>query len=332
MTHPSDAIRWLHSICVTSLKWPCEISVQTQYQAKFEQDDLHLARYPDILITLRTEGSTEIVFIESKIGSDLSGANQLAEYSAILSKMSADRKTLLFVTRDYNKQELPSVHGLIPAGIPAPRFEQTRWLLFARFLESVEPDSTVNEIRAYMKEHALDRPDVFTPFELASLAALPRALSVMRAVLDDELRDEFEAMCGIKTSPYDDAVHVVRSDTFAIQTPAAKSLPIGVTVGFWFGSAEGEFPLVFAQLFHQKAVPEKARIVEAMLRFARENPEWSAQDVGELSAWGRVFCQTSLAALIGGDSHVNAIKDYLRARMAEMKRFASAVPELNWPS
>jgi len=172
------------------------------------------------------------------VGSGLSGADQLQIYARILSGYPASRRTLIFITRDYLPQDPAVVLSQVRIGVEKPSFIQTRWSHFAshfgRTAASTE-DPIVTELLNYMKKEQLTQDHQFTPADVAAITSFPHAYSVMRSVINDELRAKLSAVCGELMDDYDTDVQAIRGPMLTLRN-RLKNLNIGVNLGFLVGA------------------------------------------------------------------------------------------------
>jgi hypothetical protein len=118
--HPTELIGWLKKLGVVEVPESLSVSVETQHYCRPTQDDDTPEKYPDFLIRLQSGEEEQLIFIESKIGSGLSGDDQLQVYARILSSMAAAHRTLLFITIDYSPQEEGFVRPCMSGKPPSP--------------------------------------------------------------------------------------------------------------------------------------------------------------------------------------------------------------------
>ncbi len=104
-------------------------------QQTFERLSHHFSdSRPDIIIELIDGSNRDIIFIESKIGSQ-EGCNQLKRYAEILDKLSGFRhKHLIYITRDFEIKEIKTIFCEIPKS--NVYFKQARWHEFHQFLNT----------------------------------------------------------------------------------------------------------------------------------------------------------------------------------------------------
>lgn len=330
---PKAFIDWLRKLGATQLDSSASLSVRTQFHCPRNDEEQIPEKYPDLLIRLSDGTSEEIIFIESKIGSKLSGKSQLQDYAFILSSFSADRRTLLFITRDYYPQDKDAVLSKVPSDRQKPEFFQTRWSNFAAHFGrkgSVSAaDPVVSELIDFMKKEQLTQDHQFTPQDIAAITGFQHAYSVMRAVIDGDLRTRLTAVCGELKDDYDSAVRVIRDPKLTLCYPS-RNRNISVDVGFWLEGDDDGYPLVFGEISFDAKTKDKAAVVAAMLKFAESRKDWKAVDVSATSLWGRIGKECSLGVFLGEPNHADAIKKFLGGIIDDIKQFQAANSKLPW--
>ena len=328
-----EFVRWLRALHVTELPDSISISVHTHYYCPPSEENETREKYPDFLVRLGDGLAEEIIFIESKVDSDLSGKNQLQVYARILSAFSASRKTLLFITRDYYPQDHAAVLALIPPDREKPEFLQARWSHFAAHFKQCNRaanDPIVTELLDFMKNEKLTQDHQFTPADIAAITGFQHAYSVMRSVIDDELRTRLSGVCGELMDDYDTDVQVIRGPMLTLRN-RPKGRNIGVTLGFWLEPDDQGYPWIYGDIWFDAKTQDKAKVVQAMLEFvSRKSNEWRAEDLSEASSYGRVFRECSLAAFLAEPNHASAIKKFLFEIIDDIGEFKKAYPKLAW--
>lgn len=179
------------------------INIRTQQSFGALEDHQHSSR-PDVVIELsesllveavddqRLDEAqiplTDIVFVESKIGSR-EGEDQLLRYAEQLSAIPEARlRTLVYITRDYDpKDEAEIVSGLGDSGAPI-EFVQVRWHEFYRALEDYQstslPESDlIEEVLLFMKQHGMSQTNRLSAADVVALSGMTRVLAFMRETL-----------------------------------------------------------------------------------------------------------------------------------------------------
>jgi hypothetical protein len=138
-------LQWLQKLGVTKLCEADEIAVSTQQRLEPIEGLHSFGSKPDITIRLRNGLRIEVVFIESKVGSQ-EGHGRLSRYMDQLRALpGVDQRSLIFITRDYEPKDDLS-DGIV-------RFVSARWSHLYHFLRAVEsPSDTIRELLKFMKE------------------------------------------------------------------------------------------------------------------------------------------------------------------------------------
>lgn len=324
---PQTFLAWLQALGATKLDESVKVFVGTQQHCPRSEDLQTPEKYPDFFIRICGSNREEILFIESKVGSGLSGEDQLQIYARILSGYAASRRTLLFITRDYFPQDPTLVLSQVPASANKLNFIQARWSGFAshfRRCTTRPADPIITELLEYMKKEQLTQDHQFMPADVAAIASFPHAYSVMRSVISDELRARLSAVCGYLMDDYDTDVQVIRSPMLTLRN-RLKGRNIGVNLGFWLEPGDDGYPVVFGDISFDTRARKKEEIVKALLEFAdKKAGRWQAENVSVNSPWGRVVCERSLASFLGELDHVQAIKKFLLDLIEDIAEFKSS--------
>lgn len=163
-------LRWLRKLRVTELDDADEIAVSTQQEFKPIEGLHSFGSKPDIMIWVRKGSRIEVVFIESKVGSE-EGQGQLSKYMDQLRALpGVDQRSLVFITRDYEPKKV-ALDGDV-------KFFPSRWSDFYHFLTQA-PNDTIHELLKFMKENNMSQSNRFTAIELLALTNHYRARSLM---------------------------------------------------------------------------------------------------------------------------------------------------------
>jgi len=330
--HPFEFVNWLRSIGVAELSESAALSIATQYHSPENIGDELPAKRPDMLVWLREGDRQQVIFVESKIGSGLSGDDQLQMYARILWKMSTTaKKTLLFITRDHFPQNAAKILQSIPPD-QSPQFIQRRWYDFTKYIDiqlQRKPDILTYEILKYMKDRQLDMPNRFTPADIASLAGFTHALNAMRAVIDGEFESAFEKAFGSKLDTYDRDVRIAKFGSYGqFVTPSKRSETI-VSLGFYFNHERDEYPVLYGDISFDSRTKNKAEVGKALHECAsKSGGRWLEDGVTVTSAVGTIYSQTSLASFLSSEDHVSAMRQYLLDLLEEIVEIRRRHPVL----
>ncbi|MBW4562248.1 MAG: PD-(D/E)XK nuclease family protein [Mojavia pulchra JT2-VF2] len=148
-------IAWLkhHSIITDDSYSNIKILTQQEYKrlVNHTQDSR-----PDIVVELSNGLKTDIVFIESKIGS-VEGEGQLKRYAEILDSLPKENfryRSLVYITREYEPKTSSKILYSSDYLFEVPlnvKFYQLRWFQFFSFLNKRITDTLAKEILMFME-------------------------------------------------------------------------------------------------------------------------------------------------------------------------------------
>lgn len=312
---PQLCLKWLEDaglISEAGEEEPRYVRVSTQ-ESFIPLEDHEIGSRPDMILRVYgareedVESSVEYVLLESKIGSG-EGQDQLKRYAGHLNVMRADRKTLVYITRAYDPKDPQKIVDSA-SGI---KFRQMRWHDFYKFLQTVEKDTLVEEVMAFMEEQGMAKSHRFTNTDLVALTGVPRAFEIFDETFGDEVRAELEDFARNKISGA--AVHGL--EQVRRQNRYIMLAHLDGWYGYCYLSHELGGPDGFSWVkVYLEAPPKKSgheaerdRFVEAMRRVALRN-EWRSIDL-EDTKWGKVSRERSLASFLSEEDHVAAIKHF----------------------
>jgi hypothetical protein len=330
--NPVAFINWLRQVGVTQLPTSTALHVRTQFHCAANLEDETRDKYPDLFIRLTSGKIEEWIFIEAKVGSELSGDDQLQQYARILGRSESHRKTLLFITRDYYPQDPREVLQDIEQA-RRPHFIQKRWFDVATAIRSHvnshPEDSLSRNILAYMEEQQLTRATQFSPADLAAISAFPHALGIMRSVFDGEIRDRFEAVCGTVMDDWDTCIRVARNNALDLRTNSKQ--PISFGLSFWLPGDDLGYPGVLGHVHCEFRKKGNEKLVAALHDYASRKPDdWVIENVSMSSDWGRIMKYRSIASFLGEEDHVAALKKFFEEVLSAFDELKRLHPDIAW--
>jgi hypothetical protein len=321
-------LRWLQELGVTELHGADEIAVSTQ-QAFESIEGLHTTgSKPDVTIRVRKGSRVEVVFIESKVGSEES-QGQLSKYMDQLRALpGVDRRSLVFVTRDYEPKEL-----LLDKTV---EFFPTRWSDFYHFLRTLEsPSDTILELLKFMKENNMSQSNRFTPIELLALTNHHRARSLMDATMWENVVKKFEKVCGATSSATKAMTQLRKHNRYVMIAGHGDGYQIECFLGYMFPDEQpSDSPEVgICILVNPKAV-ERPAISRGMLEFTEATKgamrEWYHWELGNDRTWAGIGCTKNLEDFLAKEDHVAAISNWFEELLDDAAAFRSKYPKLPW--
>ena len=354
-TKPGLCIGWLEETGLLSLTSAAKVDdrhVRISSQRSFASLEHHdTSSRPDLLIEVyRSLGedskdggsSVDVVMVECKIGS-AEGPEQLRRYAEHLDKMAGfSGKTLLYVTRAYD----PKNRDKILAGLnDNVRFEQLRWHDFYRFLQTVEKDTLVEEVMAFMEEQGMARSYCFSATDLVVLSGLPRGFEILDETLGGEVKAELESFAGHRSLRESHSLNEVRWFRRYLTRAQLHGLDLFCDVGYQMGKVEESapasilhipadgYPAAFVGLEAQPGAVGREVSVAAMKRITL-NENWDPYNLDNPSGWAGVRHVRSFTSLLAEEDHVAAVKRFfvesIRQLKEELTAFKKEHPDLIW--
>ncbi|MBD2505991.1 PD-(D/E)XK nuclease family protein [Nostoc muscorum FACHB-395] len=187
---------WLKHHSIISDDNYSSVKISTQQEHKGLESHTEDSRL-DIVVELSTGLTTDVIFIESKIGAK-DGNNALKKYAEILSNLPNVRdRILIYITRDYDpKQEIKT-----PAFNLEPKisFSQLRWYQFYARLQQHSADILAQEILIFMRRNGMSTTNQFSSVDLLTMVNFNKTLNLMKSTLNEEVQHEFKlAFGGVK--------------------------------------------------------------------------------------------------------------------------------------
>ncbi|AFY50994.1 hypothetical protein Nos7524_5271 [Nostoc sp. PCC 7524] len=186
-------IAWLQENLIIDNNNYHSINISTQKEHQGLDSHKQDSRF-DMVIELSNQVNTDVIIIESKIGSK-DGDNNLKKYAEILSYFpNVRRRTLIYITREYDPRE--DIKNFADDLLPMVAFYQLRWYQFYAFLQKNADDTLGKEIIIFMRNNAMSHTNQFSPIDLITMMNFNKALESMKATLSEEVEKEFKLAFG----------------------------------------------------------------------------------------------------------------------------------------
>ncbi|MEH2114835.1 PD-(D/E)XK nuclease family protein [Nostoc sp.] len=318
-----------HSIISDDNYSSIKISTQQKHQAlPSHYDD---SRF-DIVVELSNGLSTDVIFIESKIGAK-DGNNALKKYAEILSNLPNVRhRILIYITRDYDpKEEIKT-----PAFNLEPKisFYQLRWYQFYARLQQHATDILAQEILIFMRKNGMSHTNQFSSVDLLTMVNYNKTLNLMESTLNDEIQQEFKLAFGGVIKGAASRTQWKWDERYIIYTHFSPSVwdlwcglgyfdlnPINLTDYPYLG--------IFLQVSHRFG--QRAKIIESMQKIINDKPNtWTPVNLKVLPAWSGIFYRKSLQDFLSEENHVSAIKLFFQESIKELKTVQEQYFDFPW--
>ncbi|WP_414513622.1 PD-(D/E)XK nuclease family protein [Nostoc sp. PCC 9305] len=322
-------LNWLkhHSIIGDDKYSSIKISTQQEHQAlAIHTEDSRL----DIVVELSTGLSTDVIFIESKIGST-EGWRQLEKYAEILSNLPNVRhRILIYITRDYDpKEEIKT-----PAFNLEPKvsFYQLRWHQFYASLQQHATDILAQEILIFMRNNKMSQNNQFSSVDLLTMMNFNKTLNLMESTLNEEVQQKFKLAFGglIKPIASTSMTQWRWYSRYIIYTKFSGD-------NFWCGLGYfnlnpdnfTEYPYLGICLEVYGNFVERPKIIESMHKVINDQPNiWTPENLTILPDCSAIFYRKSLQEFLSQENQLSAIKDFFLKSINELKNIQ---PDFNFP-
>lgn len=335
-TRPQLCFAWLEEVGALS-SGSASGTISVRSQRSFGPLEHHgVASRPDLVIEAHrpageefSTGDTlaEVVMIESKIGSK-EGSEQLRRYAEHLDGMEGiGGKTLMYITRGYDPKDPDEILSDLNANF---RFKQLRWHGFYRFLQTLEKDSLIEEVIAFMEEQGMARSYRFSAADLMALSGLPQAFDLMDETLDGGVNSELEHFTGSKSRR--ESMSVFRRLRRYCVLAQLHGFDLFCYVGYHLNTADG-YPEVGVHLQAQPRATGRSASIDGMRRIVLFDG-WDSYNLDDPAGWAGVHRTVSLAGLLSAEDHVAAVEQFfiesIRQLRVELTAFKKERPDLPW--
>ncbi|MEH2389388.1 MAG: PD-(D/E)XK nuclease family protein [Nostoc sp.] len=322
---------WLkhHSIISDDNYSSIKISTQQEHQAlAIHTEDSRL----DIAVELSTGLSTDIIFIESKIGST-EGWRQLEKYAEILSNLPNVRhRILIYITRDYDpKEEIKT-----PAFNLEPKvsFYQLRWHQFYARLQQHATDILAQEILIFMRNNKMSQNNQFSSVDLLTMVNFNKTLNLMESTLNEEVQQKFKLAFGGVIKGAASRTQWKWEERYIIYTHLSPS-----TWDLWCGlgylglnpSNLTDYPYLGILLHVSPRFGQRSKIIESMQKIINDKPNiWTPINLKVLPAWSGIFYRKSLQEFLSEKDQLSAIKLFFQESIKELKTVQEQYFDFPW--
>lgn len=326
---PRLVFAWLQSIGATSLdETKARITVRSQQAFPALKGHDRGSRI-DLTIRLQCKDSAEIIFVESKVGSQ-EGQDQLQHYADHLAmacqEEGVSRGILVYVTRDFEVVDPPRFD-------PSSKcvfLEQTRWFVFYRqLLAHVGNDTLAAELVQFMKENNMSLGNRFRPIDLVALQNFIHGKSLMDEVLE-AIKQRSVDVVGVKPLKRSRTMaELQKHRRYILQFALGSGKDFEMNVGFWFtDEGDSASPWVGVELQSNPGSPMREDIRKAFSSLSSST--WERPSMKEDDEWWGVYRGDDLIGLLAQRDHLEAIKSLMRNALDEVEKFQKDHQELPW--
>ncbi|GAX38523.1 PD-(D/E)XK nuclease family protein [Nodularia sp. NIES-3585] len=280
----------------------------------------HSGSKPDIVIKLEHDNQTDIIFIESKIGST-EGWEQLERYAEILSNLSyPQQRTLIYITRDYEPKE--EIQKFLPKLTPNVKFFQLRWYQFYSFLKKYETDTLAKEILTFMEIHRMSHNNQLSSVDLLTMVNFNKTLNFMESTLSEEVEHKFKNAFG-KVGNGVSSMNQWRCSNRYIIYHHCHDPKFLCGLGYFNLNPENltEYPYLGICLEVSPTFKESQKIAQIMQQIVNNYPKkWTSHKLTTAPKWSRIFYLKSLQEFLSQEDQLSVIKSFFIESIHELQK------------
>ncbi|MFN6464530.1 MAG: PD-(D/E)XK nuclease family protein [Nostoc sp. DedVER02] len=320
---------WLKHHSIISDENYSSINISTQQKHKGLERHTEDSRL-DIVVELSTGLNTDVIFIESKIGSR-DGKNALEKYADILSKLPNIRhRILIYITRDYDPKKIKT-----PAFNLEPKisFYQLRWHQFYVCLQQHATDILAQEILIFMRKNGMSHINQFSSVDLLTMVNFNKTLNLMEATLSDEIKDKFAENFGSVTRRQTTSLTQFREKSRYIIYTHFSGWNIWCGLGYFNLNPEilTDYPSLGIVLEVSPSFVNRQQIIESMRKVINEQPIiWGHSNLYKSQEWSSIFYRKSLQYFLSTEDHLFAIKSFFLESIYELKKIQNSYFDFPW--
>ncbi len=350
--YPDLCLAWLNRSGVLPINENyAHINVTTQRPFDALEGHRHSSR-PDVVIEL-SEGSpaeaaddqrsdevavppTDVVFVESKIGSREGEDRQLKRYAEQLSAIPDIRhRRLVYITRDYDpKDEDEIVGGLRGSNAPVG-FVSLRWHGFYRTLEdyratSLPGSDLIQEVLIFMQQNGMSQTNRLSAADVVALSGMTRMLAFMRETLSGEVEAKLREVSGTRLARRNETLkQLAELDRYFSQAIMGREFWCGG--GFYLGQEDpGDYPWLSVVLEVGPQQPGRGDIISAMRSFAADCSGCEPYELDDPSAWAGLDWAIDLREVLTAGDHMGAARTHFLGSLDDVARMRERYPDLPW--
>jgi len=317
---------WIEHLNLLDTNTYLDAHVSTQ--RAFKPLDFHIAgSRPDILIELVDESNHDIIFVESKIGSQ-EGEKQLSKYAQILHDLPESRhKFLVYITRDFDPKDESVI--LQKNSSSNVQFKQLRWHHFYQFLQSYIDIMLVQEITTFMQEYRMAQNNQFSSVDVLALANFTKALKLMEETMWGKVSQRFKEVVGAIKQQSTALTEVQRYERYLM----SAYMPSGrwwCGLGFLLKTSNlADYPTVRLMLEVDPNSQHRADIIDAMKDVCNQF-DWHGYGLNESKGWSGIVREKSLRDFLSQEDHIAAIEEFFLQALNELDEIKRKHSQLPW--
>jgi PD-(D/E)XK nuclease superfamily len=333
-TNKDILIAWLkHNSIITDESYT-NIKISTQQEYKRLPNHKQDSR-PDLVVELSNGIDTDIIFIESKIGSK-EGEGQLKRYAEILDRLpNFSCRNLIYITRDYEpKNYVEILHSSAPEfNVPLNvKFHQLRWYEFYSCLNKRIIDALGQEILMFMEVNRMAHTNQLSSLDILTMINFNKTLNFMESTLSDEISDKFkQAFGGVTKGAASLTQYEARSRYIIYRHFSGWNFWCGLGYFELNPDSLTKYPYLGIRLEVSPTFLKRPGIIVDMEKIVNEpSTKWTSCNLNLTKDWSSIFYGKSLQEFLSEENHVGLIKEYFCESIKALEEVQKNYPHLPW--
>jgi hypothetical protein len=293
-----------------------DTSLRTQY--RFPKLKGHEREsVPDMILFL----SDHTVIIENKVGST-EGYQQLKRYAEHLNALKETKRTLVFITRDYEPKEKEKITRDCTEEI---NYIELRWHHIFRLLKPYAKDASIQQILIFMSDKSLASNNRFSPMDIAAMSNFGRVRNMLDHSMNGKALAEFKKIAGGVSKQVSNDKEYKTWDRYIYYKHKGK---IAIYLGYWMnGNSEKDYPEV-GLMIQVKIEGTKAKKINDVFRsiLKETNNKWTDNTTDAPNGYSQIYLKKGINELLYSEDHIQRIEQHFLDCLKEYERIE---PQLN---
>ena len=292
-------------------------------QQSFDLIDRKKINRPDIFIDITTEKSRCVVFVESKIDSDLHVC-QFKKYVNELNEFDVrDEKHFLCLSRDCQKN-----FSYIFKDIPTVNIHFIRWFEIYNLLKSLNlSNDIVTQTLNFMEEKGMAIPNQLKPADLIALNNFPKIQKFMEETISGKARAQFKDIVTTVAKPSTALTELRSNRRFIYYSNQRDKMWVGY--GYFFKENE-EYPDLKLIIDFPPSIDDREKIMDILEKVLVQHQNWESYGLTKPRSYFGIFVQLPFKKFLKDDNHIESIVTFFKTSFNELSEIKENTPEFPW--
>lgn len=266
---------------------------------------------PDIAIFSKNK----TIFFENKVESK-EGITQLKRYAEHLDKISDGKKTLVYLTKHYDKKNYRKIFENCENKID---FISLKWYQIYRFLKKYKSDPIVFELLLFMKQNNLSMNNQFNPSDIITLTNFSNVRKMMDESMFGDIAEKFKKINNGISQSSTCMTELKNHDRYIYYRMHTDKLWIGL--GYWMNSMnEKDYPDVGIVIEIAPSSTIQEDVINTFEEILKKNQNWDGYNLSNPKSWAGITYSKSLQMFLSVDNQVEEIKIFFLKGLDELEQ------------